>query len=137
MSYLEPRSVIKFLTKKQKKPKEIQEGLTAVFGSDAPSYYQVKVWAKQFKWGRGSFGASSEEMCCKVEAMILDDRCVKVSVIAHELGTSVGTVSSITCDVLMSKVRSQWMPQITPEQKTCCQQLGQEKLEVLGEYPGD
>ena len=44
-------------------------------------------------------------MCQKVEDMILQDCHVNVSVIAHELGISAGTVSSIVHSVLMmSKV---------------------------------
>ena len=50
-------------------------------------------------------------MCQKVVDMILQDHRVKVSVIAHELGISAGTVSSIIHSVLMSKVSSRWVPQ--------------------------
>jgi hypothetical protein len=52
---LEQRSVIKFLTKEGKKPKEILERMVAVYGESAPAYYKVKFWSKQFKWGRESF----------------------------------------------------------------------------------
>ena len=41
MKDLELRSVIKILTKKGKKPKEIHERMNAVFGDVSPSYYQV------------------------------------------------------------------------------------------------
>jgi hypothetical protein len=51
---LELRSVLKFLTKEDKKPKEILECTVAVYGKSAPSYYKVKFWSKQFKWGRES-----------------------------------------------------------------------------------
>ena len=46
------RSAIKFLTKEGKKPKLIHERMNAVYGDVSPSYYQVKFWSKQFKWGR-------------------------------------------------------------------------------------
>ena len=49
---LEQRSVIKFLTKEGKKPKEILERMVAVYGESAHSYYKVKFWSKQFKWRR-------------------------------------------------------------------------------------
>ena len=49
---LEQRSVIKFLFKEGKKPKEILECMVAVYGKSAPSYYKVKFWSKQFKWRR-------------------------------------------------------------------------------------
>ena len=68
--------------------------------------------------------ASSKEMCQKVEDMIFQDRRVKVSVIAHELGISAGTVSSSHSVWMMLKVSSRWVPRmLTPEQETCCQQF--------------
>ena len=39
---LEQRSVVKFLTKEGKKPKEILERMVVVYGESAPSYYKVK-----------------------------------------------------------------------------------------------
>jgi hypothetical protein len=51
---LEQRSIIKFLTKESKKPKEILERMVAVYGESAPSYYKAKFWSKQFKWRRKS-----------------------------------------------------------------------------------
>ena len=81
---LEQRSVIKFLTKEGKKPKEILERMVEVYGESAPSYYKVKFWSKQLKWGRESIEddphtgrpveATSEEMCQKLESLILADR---------------------------------------------------------------
>jgi len=78
---LEQRSVIKFLSKEGKKPKEILEHMVAVYGESAPSYYKVKFWSKQFKWGRDSIEddphtgrpveVTSEEMCQKLESLIL------------------------------------------------------------------
>jgi len=73
---LEQRSVIKFLTKEGKKLKEILERMVAVYGESTPSYYKVKFWSKQFKWGRESIendphtgspvDVTSEEMCQKL-----------------------------------------------------------------------
>ena len=121
--------LIKLLTKEGKKPKEIHERMNALFGDVSPSYYQVKFWSKQFKWGRESIEddsrsgrpveASSKEICQKMEDMILQDRRIKVSVIAHGVGISAGTVSSIIHTVLMiSQVSSRWVPwTLTPKQK--------------------
>ena len=39
---LELRSMIKFLTKEGKKPKEIHERMNVICGDVSPSYYQVK-----------------------------------------------------------------------------------------------
>ena len=98
--------MIKFLTKGRKKSKEIHERINAIYGHISPSYYEVKFWSKQFKRGRKSIEDDSRsgrpvEMCQKEEDMILQHRRVKVSVIAHELGVSAGTVSSIIHSVLM------------------------------------
>jgi hypothetical protein len=81
---LEQRSTLKFLTEEGKKPKEILENMVVVYGESAPSYYKVKFWSKQFKWGRESIKddphtwrpveATSEEMCQKLESLILADR---------------------------------------------------------------
>jgi hypothetical protein len=72
---LEQRSVIKFLTKEDKKPNETLERMVAVYGDSAPSYFYVKFWSKQFKWRRELIEddphigrpveATSEEMCQK------------------------------------------------------------------------
>ena len=90
MSDLELRSVIKFLNNEGKETKEIHESMNAVYSDVSPFYYQVKFWSKQFKWGRESIEivshsgwpveASSKEICKKVKDMIVQDRCVKVSV---------------------------------------------------------
>ena len=48
--------------------------------------------------------ASDQEMCDKLESAILEDRRTKVSVLAHELGISEGTVIRIIREKLhMSK----------------------------------
>jgi len=126
---LEQRTVIKFLTKEGKKPKEILERMVAVYGQSAPSYYKVKFWSKQFKWGRESIEddphtgrpveATSEEMCQKVESLILADRRMKVSRLAEETGISAGAVWTIIHEKLdMSKVSARWVPRmLSPFQK--------------------
>ena len=70
-------------------PKEILERMVAGYGESAASYYKGKFWSKQFKWGRESIEdgphtglpveATSEEMCQKLESLILADRRMKVS----------------------------------------------------------
>jgi len=55
--------------------------MVAVYGKSAPSYYKVKFWSKQFKWGRESIEddthtghpveVTSEEMCQILESLIL------------------------------------------------------------------
>ena len=69
--------------------------------------------------------------------MILQDRRVKVSVIAHELIISADTVSSIIHSVLvMSQVSSRWITRIlTPDQKACRHQFSEENLDMLRVNP--
>ena len=67
--------------KEREEAKEIHKMMNAVYGDVSPSYYQAKLWSKQFKWGRESteddsrsdrpVETSSKEMCRKVEDMIL------------------------------------------------------------------
>ena len=107
---LEQRSVIKFLTKEVKKPKEILERMVEVYGESAPSYYKMKFWSKQFKWRRESteddphtrrpLEATSEEMCQKLESFILADRRMKVPRLAEETGISAGAVWTINHEKL-------------------------------------
>ena len=123
--------------------------MNAVYGDVSHSYYQVKFWSKQFKWGRESIEdnlrsgrpveLSSKKMCQKVEDMILQDRRVKVSVIAYELGISAGTVYSIIHSVLMMpKISYRWVPRmLTPEQKACRQQFSEENLDMLRANSGN
>jgi hypothetical protein len=44
---LEQRSIITFLTKEGKNPKEILERMVAGYGESDPSYYKVKFGSKQ------------------------------------------------------------------------------------------
>ena len=110
-----------FLTKKEKKLKEIHERMNALYGDVSSSCHKIKFWSKQFKCGRESIEddsssirpveASSEEMCQKLEDIILQDPRVKASGIGHELGISAGTVYSIIHSVLMmSKVTFRCVP---------------------------
>ena len=63
----------------------------------------------------------------------MQDLRIKVSVIAHELGISAGTVSNIIHSVLMmSRVSSPWVPRMfIPEQKACLEQFSEECLDTL------
>jgi hypothetical protein len=48
---LEHRAVIKFLILEQVQAKEIFERMSAVYGTEYPSYATVKRWAAEFKRG--------------------------------------------------------------------------------------
>lgn len=144
---LEHRSVIKFLTKQGKGPKEIREEMLTVYGDATPSEFQVKYWSKQFKWGRDSIAddprpgrpleATTPEMCRKIEDLVLKDRRVKVSTIAREFNISEPSVLTVLHDHLgMSKVSSRWVPRmLTPVQKHCRVQFSKENLELYETDP--
>jgi len=81
--------------------------------------------------------ATSEEMCQKLESLILADRQMKVLGLAEESGISAGAVWTIIHEKLdMSKVSARWVPRmLSPFQKDTCRQCCQENLELLTEDP--
>ena len=75
-------------------------------------------------------------MCSKVEAMIVQDRRVKISVIAYEQGISADTVFSIIHSVLIMSVSSRQVPRtLTPEQKAYRQQFSEGNLDIFRANP--
>ena len=121
--------------------------MVEVYGESAPSYYKVKFWSKQFKWGRESIEgdphtgrsveATSEEMCQKLESLIVADRQMKVSRLVEETGISAETVWTIIHEKLdMSEVSARWLPRmLSPFQKDTGHHCCQENLELLTEDP--
>ena len=106
---------------KGKTGKEIHGELADVYGSYAPSYAQVKFWVGEFKRGKTFFrdearsvrplDATDEEMCKKVRDLVYSDWRIKMEEIAHALGISHGSVSTILHDRLgMRKLTARWVP---------------------------
>ena len=81
--------------------------------------------------------ATSEEMCQKLESLILADRRLKVSRLAEETGISAGAVWTIIHEKLdMSKVSARWVPRrLSPFQKDTRRKCCQENLKLLTEDP--
>nr|CAD45369.1 transposase [Bythograea thermydron] len=121
MDKIEYRAVIKFLTKEGKNAKEIHDRLVAMYNDTAPSYTTVTRWHKEVRHGRESLEddprvgrpskATSEDNVDRVEAMIMENRRVKVEEISLEIGISHGSVCTIIHHHLgMSKVSARWVP---------------------------
>ena len=120
-SKVEYCAVIWYLYLKGKTGKEIYGELADVYGSSAPSYAQAKFWVGEFKRGRTSLedeaksgrplDATDEEMCKKVRDLVYSDRWIQVEEIAHTLGLSHGSISTILHDRLgMRKLIARWVP---------------------------
>ena len=108
------RAVIDFLTKEGETPLKIHQRMVTVYGEDAPSYATVKRWSALFKHGRETLEddprsgrpveVSTEEMCQKVEHLVMSNRRIRVMQIAEELGLSCVSVWNILREKLgMSK----------------------------------
>lgn len=147
MEKLEHRAVIKFLTKEGRSAKEIHERMVGVYGETTPSYATVTRWNKEFRHGRESIEddprsgrppeASCDDNVDRIEAMILENRRVKVEEIALEVGISHGSVCSIIQDKLaMSKVSARWVPRnLSPQDRHQRLQSSEELLLLYNEDP--
>lgn len=136
---VEYRAVIKFLHLQGKEARQIYDEMFAVYGDECPSYETVKLWKRQFRFGRISLDddpragrpstSTTDDKVAQVEQLVLQNRRITMSEIVLELGISYGSVSSILHDVLnMSKVSARWVPRLlTPfqkdERKRCCTEL--------------
>jgi [histone H3]-lysine36 N-dimethyltransferase SETMAR len=137
---IQARAVIDFLTKEDQSPKNIYERMVKVYSNDAPSYSMVKKWAALFKSGRVSLEddpregrpteATTDEMCQKVEDLVMSNRRIRIIMIAKELGLSTGSVYNILHHKLgMSKICARWVPRmLTPEMKQ--RRLEASRLEI-------
>ena len=104
-------------------PTQIKGELDSVYGDSAPSFTAVKFWAAEFKRGRKSLGdgegserpkpATDDENIAKVHQMVLDDRRIKVRVIAEVINMSKERVCHILSQYLgMRKLSARWVPRL-------------------------
>ncbi|XP_017794503.1 PREDICTED: uncharacterized protein LOC108576094 [Habropoda laboriosa] len=126
MDNLEHRAVIKFFVKKGLTPIEIFTEMKNVLDDNAPSYTTVKKWAAEFKHGHTSLQdnsrsgrpktATTEEIMIKVHNIVLQDRRLKVSEIARDVGISDERVHHIlTKELGMKKLSARWVPRLLTE----------------------
>ena len=86
---IEFRAVIKFLTNKGAKAKEIHRHMADVYGDSSPKYSTVAKWSAEFKRGRDSLeddprpgcpaDVISQEMTDRVDRLVLNNRQIKVA----------------------------------------------------------
>ena len=118
---IELRAVIKFLTRKDAKTKEIHRRMADVSSDSSPKDSTVAKWSAEFKRGRDSLeddprpgrpaDVISQEMIDRVERLVLNNRRIKVAELASECGISNGSVYTIIHEHLgMSKVSAKWVP---------------------------
>lgn len=129
LSRYENRIVIKFLWKSGKRPTEIHQEMTKVYGDDIPSVQTVRKWVRDLEEGRESLedeqrsgrpvSASTEATVTAIQMRVEADRRVRIIDIAEEHDISFGTVQKIiTEDLKMRKLCAKWIPHIlTDEQK--------------------
>ena len=98
MENIEKRAVIKFLTKEEITPKNINERMLKIYGESSISYTTVKKWAALFKSGRDSLEddprpgrsktVSTLKNVSRVHDIIKEDRRISIDKIADLLDIS-------------------------------------------------
>ncbi|XP_031636072.1 protein GVQW3-like [Contarinia nasturtii] len=149
MDKIEYRAVIKFLTKEGVAPKDIDDRLRTVYGDRAPSYATIKLWAKQFKWGRESLEddlrsgrpieATAPDMVEKIEHLVHENLRMSKKVLAAMFDVSERSIFRILHEkLLMRKVCSRWIPRtLNKSQKEERVAAAHEFLEMLEWNEGD
>jgi hypothetical protein len=95
-----------------------------VYGEDAPSYFPIKFWCKQFRWDGPRCGrpveARTNENIKKVELLVLADRRIRISMIADEIGISEAAVLKILHgDLETNKVSPHWASKLLNAEQSC------------------
>jgi len=98
MDKIEYGVVIKFFVKEGLTPNKIHSKFIKVYGDSSPSFSTIKKWAAEFKHGHTSIeddpreghlkSATTPEIIEQVHNMVLDNRWMKVRVIAENIGIS-------------------------------------------------
>ena len=139
---IEFRAVIKFLIKEGAKAKEINWHMADVYGYSSLKYSTVAKWSAEFKPLRDSLEDDprpGQEIVDRVERLLLNNRRIKVAVLASECGISNGSVYTITHEHLgMSKVSARWvLRNLNIQNRQQRVESSQELLEVYNANPED
>lgn len=125
----EVRSVVRFLNAKCVSPAEIHKQLVEIYGQDVMSKKQVYTWCTLFANGRTSvsdqprsgrpISSASDDNVVMIDALVQEDRRVKIRTIAETLNISKSCVHRIVHDTLgYRKVCARWVPkQLTESHK--------------------
>lgn len=125
----EIRAVIRFLNAKHVSPSEIHRQLVEVYGGHVMSKPHVYKWCKTFDNGKQHTrdenrsgrprSSTTDENILKIDAMIKEDRRLKIRSISATLGISKSRVYDIVHNVLeYHKVCARWVPrQLTDAHK--------------------
>ena len=129
MDKIEYRAVMELFGKEALTPNEMHSKFMKVYGDSSPSFSTIKKWSAELKRGHTSLGddpregrpnsATTPEIIEQVHDMLLDDRRMKVRVIAETIGISKERVGYILHEELdMKKFCARWVPRLlTTDQK--------------------
>ena len=123
MDKTEYRAVIKFLVLEGQSSKQVEEGLTSVYGQSSPSSSTIKRWVKEFQRGRESLEddprsgrpttSTSPENIEKVHKLVIENRRISLYELEEATGISYGSIHNILHDEPhMSKVCARWVPKM-------------------------
>ncbi|XP_049273386.1 protein GVQW3-like [Rhipicephalus sanguineus] len=144
---LEQRYCIKFCQKLSDSQVETIGKIKMVFGDDAMSRTQIKVWYNRFKDGRASVESEprsgrpstcrNDQVIAEVNAVVMRERRVTIREIAEVVGISTLSAHSImTEDLAIKRVAAKFLPKLlTVEQKQLRVEVSQDMLDFTSSDP--
>ena len=113
--------------------------MEATLEQSAPSYTMVKMWAFEFKRGREIIEdeSTTQENIEKVYDLIIEDRRLKIRVIAKTVNISYERAQNIVINEMMfSKIFARWVPSLlSVEQKRNQLTISRDCLELFEDDP--
>ncbi|XP_014471304.1 PREDICTED: uncharacterized protein LOC106742650 [Dinoponera quadriceps] len=149
MDEREFRVLVKHYFMKDKSPEKTKEKLDKYYGKSAASIITVYKWFQTFQSGHMStsdaehFGRSFEvnalEIIDKINAMVMDNRRMKVREIASAVSISSERVYNVLHQQLgMKKLSARWVPRLlTVDQKRNRVRCSKDSLQLFQRNPQD